>query len=78
MAFTGWQVIITPKQEWEATVFAFELLMPVKFVKDEITKMGKSFDIAEEKPIKELAKVFKVPMTLMAIRIGQLKERGEL
>lgn len=66
------------KEEAEATQFAMELLMPVEFVRAEIKKMGMGFDLTDEKPIKDLAKVFKVPMTIMAIRIGELKARGDL
>ena len=68
---------VTEKMEDEATQFAMELLMPVDFVRAEVAKM-KGRDIGNDEPIRELAKKFQVPMSIMAIRIGQLRERGEL
>jgi Zn-dependent peptidase ImmA (M78 family) len=65
------------RREDEANQFAMELLMPVDFVRAEVAHM-KGRDIGDDTTIKELAKKFQVPASIMAIRIGQLRERREL
>lgn len=58
-------------EDAEANAFAMALLMPEKFVRDEVRKM-KYFDICNDKHIESLARKFKVPVSIMAMRIGQL------
>ena len=57
--------------EREANLFAMYLLMPEELVKQEVKKMGK-IDLCDDQAIAKLAKIFQVPVTLMAIRIGQI------
>jgi len=67
----------TKQADREATTFAMELLMPENFVRDEVVRIG-AYDLTDDRWVKALANKFKVPMTLMAIRIGELRERGIL
>jgi Zn-dependent peptidase ImmA (M78 family) len=62
----------TPIEEREANYFALCLLMPEKFIRDEIVKIGGSIDLTEDKPLRQLAATFKVSMGMMAARLGQL------
>ena len=66
-----------PDEEKEANLFAMCLLMPEDFVKVEIKKI-KDFDLCSDEHMKKLAQKFRVPQSLMAIRVGQLygKETG--
>lgn len=57
--------------EDEANHFAMCLLMPEKFLRADIAKMG-GVDLADDKKIGKLAKRYRVPASLMAIRIGTL------
>ena len=62
----------TPEEmDAEANQFALALLMPAEMVRREVAKM-KGFDICENSDIKKLADKFRVPVTAMAIRLGQL------
>lgn len=63
---------INPEQE--ANLFAMELLMPERFVRDEVNKLG-GIDLADDEAMKGIAKKFRVNITLMAVRIGQLYPR---
>lgn len=63
--------IYTPVEDIEANYFAMCLLMPERFVRDEIRKIG-GIDIADDRAIRKLARIFAVPETAMAIRLGQL------
>lgn len=62
--------------EREANYFAMCLLMPENLVRQEVQKLARSkrhsIDICDDQWVKELAKQFRVPITLMAIRIGQV------
>jgi Zn-dependent peptidase ImmA (M78 family) len=55
----------------EATLFAMHLLMPEGFLRTEIAKR-KSFDLASEKHVAELAKLFQVSPAIMGYRLGML------
>lgn len=55
----------------EATQFAMELLMPADILRAEVKKI-KDFDLCETDQIKKLAVKFGVPLSVMAIRLGQL------
>ncbi|MDB5199165.1 MAG: IrrE N-terminal-like domain [Chitinophagaceae bacterium] len=56
-----------PDLEKEANLFAMLLLMPSKFIKEDL-KDG--ITIADDKRIKELAKKYDVSITAMALRIS--------
>jgi len=60
----------TDEIEIEANRFAAEILMPLKFVQDELD--GKVFDIDDEKAIQDLAKLFKVSTAVVQIRLSNL------
>jgi Zn-dependent peptidase ImmA (M78 family) len=57
--------------EREANLFAMALLMPEKWVRADVKKMG-GVDIADGAEIEKLAKKYKVDATLMTMRIAQL------
>lgn len=57
--------------EREANYFAMCLLMPEKLVKKEVAKV--TFDLTSDDAIKQLAKIFDVSQTAMALRLAQLK-----
>ena len=59
-------------EEREANYFAMCLLMPEKFVREEIAKMGGSIDLADDKQIRILANKFQVSIAMMTVRLGQL------
>lgn len=65
------------QDDWEANQFAMELLIPVPMLKAFLTQMA-PFDLADDKPVKRLAKFFEVPHTVMAFRLGALREEGVL
>lgn len=48
------------------------LLMPEKFVRDEIAKMGGSIDFGDDKDIAKLAKTFQVSVAMMTFRLGMI------
>ena len=52
-----------------------ELLMPRAFLLADIEKMG-GVDIEDDAAMTKLAKRYKVSVTIMAIRLGQLLARG--
>lgn len=62
--------------EAEANAFAMELLMPTEFLLADLKKMG-GVDLADDTEIAKLAKRYRVAVSLMAIRIGQLYANGE-
>ncbi len=62
-------------EEREANLFAMELLMPRAFLVADIEKMG-GVDIEDDAAMTKLAKRYKVSITIMAIRLGQLLARG--
>lgn len=57
--------------EAEANAFAMELLMPTEFLLRDLKQMG-GIDLADDAQITRLAKKYRVAVSLMAIRIGQL------
>lgn len=59
------------REDREANLFAMALLMPEAWVRREVQKRG-PLDLCDDKKMEELAQVFGVPQTLMAIRIGQI------
>lgn len=59
--------------EAEANAFAMELLMPTDFLLRDIKQMG-GIDIADDAGITKLAKKYRVAVSLVAVRIGQLME----
>jgi Zn-dependent peptidase ImmA (M78 family) len=64
------------QQEEEANEFAMHLLMPSAWVRDYLIKHR--IDLCNEKAIKVMADKFKVPTSLMAVRIGQvMKEKND-
>lgn len=54
----------------EATAFAMELLMPEEFLRRDLVR--EKIDICDDRAIEKLAQRYKVPKSVMAIRIGQL------
>lgn len=63
---------MTPKQvmEVEANAFAMELLMPEKFLRDDIGPEG--VDLFDDVAVEKLAKKYRVPKSAMAARLAQL------
>lgn len=59
----------------EANAFAMELLMPTDWLRADLAKMG-GVDIENGAAVERLAKRYRVSNSIMAIRIGQLIERG--
>lgn len=57
--------------EAEANIFAMELLMPTDFLLRDLKQIG-GIDLADDVQITKLAKKYRVAVSLMAIRIGQL------
>ena len=57
--------------EREANLFAMELLMPCAFLLADIKKMG-GVGIDDDAAMKKMANRYKVSVTVMAFRIGQL------
>ena len=62
---------MTAQQEREANQFAMELLMPREMVITEVNKLG-DVDLCDDRWVKRLADKFRVPQTIMAMRIGQV------
>jgi Zn-dependent peptidase ImmA (M78 family) len=63
--------------EAEACAFARELLMPEKFVREEMRKIGRIDAVDENSPkLKALAKRFGVSTCHMAFRLGELSARA--
>jgi Zn-dependent peptidase ImmA (M78 family) len=60
--------------EAEANAFAMELLMPTEFLLRDLKQMG-GIDLADDIQITKLAKKYRVAVSLMAIRIGQISAR---
>ena len=56
--------------EAEANAFAFELLMPEAWLKRDIGPDG--IDIEDDKRIAKLAQKYRVSVSVMTLRIGQL------
>lgn len=52
--------------EREASYFACMLLIPQKFLKEDMTE---DFDLSDDNRIKELAKKYQVPLNAMLLRI---------
>lgn len=57
--------------EAEANAFAMELLMPTQFLLADLKQMD-GVDLADDVQVAKLAKKYRVAVSLMAIRIGQL------
>lgn len=63
------------KMNREANIFAMHLLMPSPLLRKH---MPKGLDLTDDKAIAALAAKFKVPASVMAIRLGMLiQERDE-
>lgn len=62
-------------EEREANLFAMELLMPRAFLLADIEKMG-GVDIEDDAAMRKLANRYKVSVTVMALRVGQLITKG--
>lgn len=60
-------------EEQEANLFAMYLLMPEDLLRAEIKKI-RSIDIGDDKAIKKLADKFKVSVTVMTLRLGQISQ----
>lgn len=60
--------------DMEANHFAMCLLMPEKFLRADIEKMG-GIDICDDVAVEKLAKRYQVPVATMALRLGQLMGR---
>ena len=58
------------KREQEANAFAASILMPKKFLVEEISRFN--FDLNDENSIKKLSKTFEVSSAAMAFRISNL------
>ena len=52
----------------EANAFAMDLLMPEAWLRDD----ARGLDICDEAAVARLAKKYRVPVTAMAIRLGEL------
>ena len=61
----------TDIEEREANLFAMELLMPRAWLLADIEKMG-GVDLEDDTAMTNLAKRYKVSVTVMALRIGSL------
>ena len=59
------------RKEQEANAFAAALLMPEKFIREEIER--NSFDLTDEDSMKKLAKAFNVSVPAMTFRISNLE-----
>jgi len=59
------------REDEEANQFALALLMPEKFVRQEVKKLG-LFDLEDNKKLKQLADRFKVSIPVITFRLGQL------
>jgi len=57
--------------EREANYFAMCLLMPRKLLIQEVEKMG-GISLVDDDEIKTLAKMFKVSIPAMALRLGEI------
>lgn len=57
--------------EDEANAFAMELLMPTDWLLADVRTMG-GFDICDDEKIAKLAVKYKVPVTLLTLRLGML------
>lgn len=57
--------------EAEANTFSMELLMPTEFLLRDLKQMG-GIDLTDDVQVEKLAKKYRVPVSMMAIRIGQL------
>jgi Zn-dependent peptidase ImmA (M78 family) len=59
--------------EAEANEFAMELLMPSDWLLADVRKMG-GFDVCDDDKLAKLAKKYRVPVTLLTLRLGMLME----
>jgi len=53
--------------EKEASLFAMLLLMPTKFLKEDIDK---GLDLTDDNELKKLASKYQVPLTMAAMRVA--------
>jgi Zn-dependent peptidase ImmA (M78 family) len=60
-----------PSIEAEANAFAMELLLPEKFVRAELVKVG-GVDLFDREAVAKLARKFGVDPAVLAFRLGQL------
>lgn len=56
-------------QDFEASAFAMELLMPF----DWIVRDSAGVDLCDDDGVARLAKRYRVPVTTMAVRIGEVR-----
>lgn len=61
----------TAEMNRDANIFAMELLMPEHMLRRDIERIG-GIDFEDETAVKRLAKKYRVSLTVMAVRIGQL------
>ena len=61
------------RMEAEANAFALELLMPEPWIRRDAAGV----DLADDKAVEKLARLYKVPVAIMAFRIGQIHASGE-
>jgi len=60
-----------PEQEKEANLFAKELLMPEKFLRADIRKMG-GIDLLDDAAVGKLADRYQVSVAVMGARLWEL------
>lgn len=61
--------------EDEANAFAMELLMPEKFLRADIKKLGVKLDFVDGSEVEKLAKLYRVSVSLMTFRLGRLSAK---
>lgn len=59
----------TDVEDIEANYFAMHLLMPTQFL---LRDIGDGIDLTDDREVERLAKRYKVPQSLMAIRLNDL------
>lgn len=63
------------RQDAEANEFAMHLLMPEELIIKECKNIG-GVDLTNDRKIKKLANLFKVPIYAMSARLSQIKMNG--
>jgi Zn-dependent peptidase ImmA (M78 family) len=66
------EMAVSEIEETEANYFAMELLMPRKFLIEDVRKAGGFIDLTDDRQVIKLAKRYRVSISMMAIRLGQL------
>jgi Zn-dependent peptidase ImmA (M78 family) len=57
--------------EMEANLFAAELLMPIKFLQQDLKRVGE-LDLLHDEKVAQLARLYQVSNQAMAVRLGHL------